>query len=82
MNAPLPPTAAERAQRQAQVIAALQSAPGVLGVDLDALHTGTTEALQPRLTAAVGRPDLAGAPPVAAELLVLDPARLHLEVAS
>ena len=67
---------------QAQVIAALQSAPGVLGVDLDALHTGTTEALQPRLTAAVGRPDLAGAPPVAAELLVLDPARLHLEVAS
>lgn len=67
---------------QAQVIAALQSAPGVLGVDLDALHTGTTEALQPRLTAAVGRPDLAGAPPVAAELLVLDPARLHLEVAA
>lgn len=67
---------------QAQVIAALQSAPGVLGVDLDALHTGTTETLQPRLTAAVGRPDLAGAPPVAAELLVLDPARLHLEVAS
>ncbi|CAM3293398.1 putative baseplate assembly protein [Paracoccus aminovorans] len=67
---------------QAQVIAALQSAPGVLGVDLDALHTGTTEALQPRLAAAVGRPDLAGAPPVAAELLVLDPARLHLEVAA
>lgn len=67
---------------QAQVIAALQSAPGVLGVDLDALHTGTTEALQPRLAAAVGRPDLNGAEPVAAELLVLDPARLHLEVAA
>lgn len=65
---------------QAQVIAALQSAPGVLGVDLDALYTGTTVSLQPRLTAALGRPDLSGAQPVAAELLTLDPTRLHLEV--
>ncbi|RQP04698.1 MAG: putative baseplate assembly protein [Paracoccus sp. BP8] len=67
---------------QAQVIAALQSAPGVVGVDLDALYTGDTPQLRPRLTAALGRPDLAGALPVAAELLTLDPTRLHLEVAA
>lgn len=67
---------------QAQVIAVLQSVPGVDGVDLDALYLGTTPTLQPRLRAAVGRPDLHGALPVAAELLTLDPARLHLEVAA
>lgn len=67
---------------QAQVIAALQSVPGVDGVDLDALYLGTTPALKPRLRAAVGRPDPYGALPVAAELLTLDPARLHLEVAA
>ena len=65
---------------QAQVIAALQAVPGVDGVDLDALFLGTTPALQPHLRAAVGQPDPHGALPVAAELLVLDPARLHLEV--
>lgn len=68
---------------QAQVIAALQSAPGVIGVDLDALYLGTSPALQTRLRAALGLPGAAGSAtlPVAAELLTLDPARLHLEVA-
>lgn len=71
-----------QAVSQAQVVAALQAVPGVRGVDLDALYRGTTPALQTRLGAAVGRPDLHGALPVAAELLTLDPARLHLEVAT
>lgn len=67
---------------QAQIIATLQAVPGVEGVDLDALYLGTTPSLQPRLRAALGRPDPHGALPVAAELLTLDPARLHLEVAA
>ncbi len=67
---------------QAQIIATLQALPGIDGVDLDALYLGTTPMLQPRLRATVGRPDPHGALPVAAELLTLDPARLHLEVAA
>ena len=65
----------------AQVIAVLQSVPGVRGVDLDALYrNGTTAELNPVLRAAVARPDLQGALPDPAELLTLDPNALRLEV--
>ena len=65
---------------RAQVIAVLQQVPGVNGVALDALYTGNTPQLLPRIRAATGRPDMAGQLPVVAELLTLDPARLLLEV--
>lgn len=65
----------------AQVIAVLQSVPGVRGVDLDALYrNGTTAELNPVLRAAVARPDLQGAVPDPAELLTVDPNALRLEV--
>ncbi|MGV8986148.1 MAG: putative baseplate assembly protein [Cypionkella sp.] len=67
----------------AQVIAVLQSVPGVLGVDLDTLYrNGEASVLNPVLRAAVARPDLHGAVPDPAELLTLDPNALRLEVAT
>ncbi len=65
---------------QAEVIAVLQAVAGVQGVALDALYTGDTPQLQARLVAATGRPGPADKPPVAAELLTIDPARLVLEI--
>lgn len=54
----------------AQVIAALQAVAGVAAVHLDALYTGTTPSLQPRLRLVADGP---------AQLLVIDPAQLQLE---
>ncbi|MGM0583451.1 MAG: putative baseplate assembly protein [Pseudomonadota bacterium] len=66
---------------QAGVIAALQGAAGVRGVDLDLLHRSDAEpALKPRLTAAAARPGLRGAPEPA-ELLTLSPEPAVLEIA-
>lgn len=64
----------------AQIIAVLQSVPGVRGVDLDALYrAGDPVALEPRLPAAVARPGQRGIPEPA-ELLLIDMAASSLEV--
>jgi predicted phage baseplate assembly protein len=65
----------------AQVIAALQSVPGVMGVDLDQLwRNDELPGLSPRLPAAVAQPDLSGGTPAPAELMTLDLNAIHLEV--
>ncbi|MEM9318244.1 MAG: putative baseplate assembly protein [Pseudomonadota bacterium] len=72
-----------QAVSHAQIIASLQSVPGTRGVDLNALYrVGEAEERRNRLVASVARPDLSGAIPEPAELLIIDPAAITLEPAS